>query len=123
MCGLSNGSPQHTREDTMTETAVKTRNDTVLKNDPKLNIPEPPMFKVIFVNDEITTMEFIIEVLKNIFHHDEDRAQVLTIKIHEEGSGVVAVYPFEIAEQKGIETTVLARNNGFPLQVKLEMDQ
>ena len=107
----------------MTETAVKTRNDTVLKNDPKLNIPEPPMFKVIFVNDEITTMEFIIEVLKNIFHHDEDRAQVLTIKIHEEGSGVVAVYPFEIAEQKGIETTVLARNNGFPLQVKLEMDQ
>jgi len=107
----------------MTETAVKTRNETALKNDPRLNIPEPPMFRVIFVNDEITTMEFIIEVLKNIFHYDEDRAQVLTIKIHEEGSGVVAVYPFEIAEQKGIETTVLARNNGFPLQVKLEMDQ
>jgi ATP-dependent Clp protease adaptor protein ClpS len=111
------------QEDKMTETAVKTRNETALKNDPRLNIPEPPMFRVIFVNDEITTMEFIIEVLKNIFHYDEDRAQVLTIKIHEEGSGVVAVYPFEIAEQKGIETTVLARNNGFPLQVKLEMDQ
>ena len=44
----------------------------------------------------------------------------MTMCIHQEGAGVVAVYPFEIAEQKGIEVTVLARNNGFPLQVKLE---
>jgi ATP-dependent Clp protease adapter protein ClpS len=44
------------------------------------------------------------------------------MQIHAEGSGVIAVYPFEIAEQKGIEATVLARNNGFPLQVKLEVD-
>jgi ATP-dependent Clp protease adapter protein ClpS len=44
------------------------------------------------------------------------------MQIHEEGSGVVGVYPFEIAEQKGIEATVLARNHGFPLQIKLEID-
>ena len=107
----------------MTDTAIKTRSETRLKNDPKLNIQEPPLFKVIFVNDEITTMEFIVEVLKNIFDYDDEEAQVKVQAIHEEGSGVIAVYPFEIAEQKGIETTVLARNNGFPLQVKLEMDQ
>ena len=107
----------------MTDTAIKTRSETRLKNDPKLNIQEPPLFKVIFVNDEITTMEFIVEVLKNIFDYDEEEAQAKVHTIHEEGSGVIAVYPFEIAEQKGIETTVLARNNGFPLQVKLEMDQ
>ena len=44
------------------------------------------------------------------------------MKVHEEGSAVVAVFPYEIAEQKGIEVTLLARNNGFPLQVKIEQD-
>jgi ATP-dependent Clp protease adapter protein ClpS len=42
------------------------------------------------------------------------------MRIHQDGAGIVAVYPYELAEQKGIETTMLARNNGFPLQVKLE---
>lgn len=106
----------------MTETAIKPRTDNALKHDPRLNIQEPKMFKVIFVNDEVTTMEFIIECLKAIFRYEEDAAHAKTIQIHEEGSGVVGVYPFEIAEQKGIEATVLARNNGFPLQIKLEMD-
>jgi ATP-dependent Clp protease adaptor protein ClpS len=106
----------------MPETAIKTRNETRLKNDPKLGIQEPPLFKVIFVNDEITTMEFIIETLKSLFNYDEEDAHAKTVQIHEEGSGVIASYPFEIAEQKGIETTLLARNNGFPLQVKLEID-
>jgi ATP-dependent Clp protease adaptor protein ClpS len=104
----------------MSDTAIKPR--TELKHDPKLNIQEPKMFRVIFVNDEVTTMEFIVECLKNIFRYEEEDAQAKTMQIHEEGSGVVAVYPFEIAEQKGIEATVLARNNGFPLQIKLEVD-
>jgi len=102
----------------MAETLTKTQNN--LKIEPKLNIHEPRMFKVLFINDEITTMEFIVEVLKNVFEYEEDRAQNLTMQIHQEGSGVVAVLPYELAEQKGIEVTVLARNNGFPLQVKLE---
>ena len=103
-----------------TDTAIKPRNE--LKHDPKLNIQEPRMFKVIFVNDEVTTLDFIIECLKAIFRYEEETAHEKTMQIHAEGSGVIAVYPFEIAEQKGIEATVLARNNGFPLQVKLEVD-
>ncbi len=105
-----------------TDTAIKPRNETALKHDPKLNIQEPRMFKVIFVNDEVTTVEFIVECLKSIFRYAEEDANAKTMQIHEEGSGVVAVYPFEIAEQKGIEATVLARNNGFPLQIKLEVE-
>ena len=101
-----------------TDTPTKVQNN--LKIEPKLNIPEPRMFKVIFINDEITTMEFIIETLKNVFDFEEDAAHAMTMRIHQEGSGVVAVYPYELAEQKGIETTVMARNHGFPLQVKLE---
>lgn len=101
-----------------TDTPTKVQNN--LKIEPKLNIPEPRMFKVIFINDEITTMEFIVETLKNVFDYDEEEAHAMTMRIHQEGAGVIAVYPYELAEQKGIESTVLARNNGFPLQVKLE---
>lgn len=101
-----------------TDTLTKSQNN--LKIEPKLNIPEPRMWKVIFINDEITTMEFIVETLKNIFEYEENQAQEMTMRIHQEGAGIIAVYPHEIAEQKGIETTILARNNGFPLQVKLE---
>lgn len=104
----------------MPNTETPTKVETNLKIDPKLNIPEPRLFKVIFINDEITTMEFIIECLKNVFDYDEESADNMTMRIHQDGAGVVAVYPFEIAEQKGIEVTVLARNHGFPLQVKLE---
>jgi ATP-dependent Clp protease adaptor protein ClpS len=99
---------------TATDTAQK------IKISPKLDLTPPTDFKVIYVNDEVTTMEFVVESLKAIFNYSEDRAKDLCIKIHEEGSAVVAVFPYEIAEQKGVEATLLARKHGFPLQVKLE---
>lgn len=83
-------------------------------------VEEPGFYKVIFLNDNVTPMEFVIDVLQNIFKHDHDTATSITMTIHNEGSSVVGVYSYEIAEQKGIETTVLARNSGFPLQVKIE---
>lgn len=102
----------------------KTKTETVTRTriEPKLNIPEPPQYRVIYINDETTTQEFVIETLKVIFNYDEGAAHALTMKVHEQGSAVVAVFPYEIAEQKGIEVTMLARNNGFPLQVKIEQD-
>jgi ATP-dependent Clp protease adaptor protein ClpS len=86
----------------------------------KTNIQPPSLFNVIYLNDNVTTMEFVVETLKAIFHHTEETAYEITKKIHEEGSSVVSTLPFEIAEQKGVEATLLARNNGFPLNVKLE---
>lgn len=90
---------------------------------PKIGIMEPPEFRVIYINDDVTTQEFVIETLKIIFGYDEGAAEAITMKVHEEGSAVVAVLPYEIAEQKGIEVTQLARNNGFPLQIKIEQDK
>jgi ATP-dependent Clp protease adaptor protein ClpS len=86
----------------------------------KTNIQPPSLFNVIYLNDNVTTMEFVIETLKSIFHHTDETAHEITMKIHEEGSSVVSTLPYEIAEQKGVEATLLARNNGFPLNVKLE---
>lgn len=81
---------------------------------------EPPMFKVIYLNDNQTTVEFVIETLLNFFNYNADTAVKITQDIHEAGSAVVAVLPYEVAEQKGIEVTVHARSNNYPLQIKLE---
>jgi ATP-dependent Clp protease adaptor protein ClpS len=84
------------------------------------SIKEPPMFKVIYLNDNQTTMEFVIETLIEFFNYNNETALQITHDIHEAGSAIVAVLPYEIAEQKGIEVTVHARSNNYPLQVKLE---
>lgn len=85
----------------------------------KTNIKEPSMYNVIYMNDNVTTMEFVVETLRSIFHHSDESAMEITHRIHEEGSSVVSTLPYEIAEQKGVEATLLARNNGFPLNVKI----
>ncbi len=83
-------------------------------------IKEPPMFKVIYLNDNQTTMEFVIETLIEFFNYTPQTAEQITVDINDQGSAVVAVLPYEVAEQKGIEVTVHARSNNYPLQVKLE---
>jgi len=83
-------------------------------------LAEPPMFKIIYLNDNATPMEFVIDTLVESFNYNEQTALQITQDIHESGSAVVAVLPYEIAEQKGIEITVQARSNNYPLQIKLE---
>jgi ATP-dependent Clp protease adaptor protein ClpS len=83
-------------------------------------IKEPPMFKVIYLNDNQTTIEFVIETLVEFFNYTTQTALQITEDIHATGSAVVAVLPYEVAEQKGIEVTVHARTNNYPLQIKLE---
>ena len=99
---------------TVTDTAIRTETRE------KIKIEEPAKYDVIFLNDEVTTYDFVIKVLKQIFHKTDEQAIALTKHIHEKGSGVVGTYLYEIAEQKGIETTVLARDEGYPLQVKVQ---
>ncbi|MCX7594399.1 MAG: ATP-dependent Clp protease adaptor ClpS [Fischerella sp.] len=98
--------------------------DSIVKSkiEPKLNLKEPSLYKVIYINDEITTVEFVVRSLVEVFHYSEDAALDLAGLIHTTGSAVVAVLPYELAEQKGVEVTIMARNNGFPLQIKLEPD-
>lgn len=96
--------------DTSIREKVKTKTDTL----------PPSMFKVIYMNDEVTTMEFVVTSLMEVFSHSKDNAMEITSTIHEDGSAVVATLPYELAEQKGVEATVLARNNGFPLLIRLE---
>jgi len=83
-------------------------------------VKEPPMFKVIYLNDNQTSMEFVVESLVEFFDYTPSTAADITIDIHESGAATVAVLPYEIAEQKGIEVTMAARSQSYPLQIKLE---
>jgi ATP-dependent Clp protease adaptor protein ClpS len=85
-----------------------------------IGLQEPPMFKIIYINDSQTTMEFVVDTLISFFNYTTETAFKITEDIHTDGSAVVAVLPYEVAEQKGIEVTVHARSNNFPLQIKLE---
>lgn len=98
------------------------KTETKIKIKPNLGIQEPPLFKIIYINDDITSMEFVVNSLIDYFQYNPDTATQITKSIHEEGSAIVAVLPYEIAEQKGIEVTVDARSQGFPLQIKVEAE-
>lgn len=83
-------------------------------------IKEPPMFRVIYLNDNKTPIDFVIESLIEYFSYDAGSAEQITLDIHDTGAATVAVLPYEIAEQKGIEVTLRAREQNYPLQIKLE---
>jgi ATP-dependent Clp protease adaptor protein ClpS len=97
-----------------TITKVKESIDTV--------ILEPGKFKVVLYNDNSTPMEFVIAMLMKVFRHSEEASVNLTMKVHNEGKAVAGIYSYEIAEQKGLEGTDMARKNGFPLVIKVEAE-
>lgn len=100
------------------DTVEKVKSKT--KTKPK--VARPTRFKVIYLNDDVTTMEFVLMTLVEIFGKSIEEANQIMLTVHEEGSAVVAVLPYEIAEQKGVEVTVLARQNNFPFNVRLEAE-
>lgn len=99
---------------------MSTEIDVKLDEKIKQKISPPKKWKVIFLNDDHTPMEFVISILMDIFKHNEEDSKNITLQIHEQGSGIAGVYCFEIAEIKALESTNLARANAFPLQIKLE---
>jgi ATP-dependent Clp protease adaptor protein ClpS len=80
----------------------------------KIKLDEPGLYDVIFLNDSITTMEFVVKVLKQIFNKTPEQAQNITMRIHQDGQGIVGSYTHEVAEQKGIEATLAATSGELP---------
>jgi ATP-dependent Clp protease adaptor protein ClpS len=94
---------------------------TLISEERKTSIKKPNNYKVVFNNDDKTPINFVIEVLMHLYHHDVTTASSISEDIHVNGKGIAGVYNYEIADQKVIETTSLARSNGFPLSVNLEV--
>ena len=99
---------------------MTTDTDVVIDEKIKRTVKEPSKYNVIMINDNVTPMEWVISLLKEIFRHSDADAETLTMKIHTEQSAVVGTYKYEVAEQKSVEAVNASRNHGFPLQLKIE---
>lgn len=97
----------------MAEAAVGTRTKTATK------LEEPRKFNVVFLNDSVTPMDFVVQLIHQQFHYEHARCYELMLAVHEQGQAVVATYHYELAEQKALECTYRARQNGYPLDVKV----
>ena len=93
--------------------ATKQENTTLLE---KNAVQPPPLYKVVLLNDDYTTMEFVIEVLQTIFAMGRERAMQIMLKVHNEGSAVCGVYPKDVAETKVAQVVTLARQHEHPLR-------
>ncbi len=83
-------------------------------------VAKPPSFKVLLHNDDYTTMEFVVEVLQAVFHHDLQRATRIMLHVHQRGVGVAGTYPMDIAETKAEKAMAMARAAEFPLLCTVE---
>jgi ATP-dependent Clp protease adaptor protein ClpS len=83
-------------------------------------IEEPHQYKVVFHNDDFTTMEFVTEVLRVVFKKPVDEAVALMMKVHREGQAIVGIYSYDVAMTKAAQATAMARSEGFPLQITCE---
>jgi len=100
---------------------MKTKHEsTTLLEVERSKAKTPKLFKVILLNDDYSTMVFVVEVLQTFFAMSRERAMQIMLKIHSEGSAVCGVYPKDIAETKVAQVTAFAMENGHPLRCILE---
>jgi ATP-dependent Clp protease adaptor protein ClpS len=102
-----------------TDAPVRER-DVAVRSRPKLE--RPPRFKVILFNDDYTPMEFVVNVLEQVFRKSPAEATALMLTIHRSGLGVAGVYVLEVAETKVATVHQLAEERGFPLRAGVEKE-
>jgi len=97
-----------------TGTVTRTRTKTQRK------VAKPPRYKVLLHNDDFTSREFVVEVLKVVFHRPESEATRIMLHVHQNGVGIAGVYSYEVAETKVLTVEALAREREFPLMLSIE---
>ena len=93
------------------------------KEKTKTNIREPKHYRVIMHNDDFTSMEFVVEILIDIFKKDTLEAERLMLMVHESGRAAVGTYPYDIAATKVNSALSRAKAEGFPFRMTLEEDK
>ncbi len=88
----------------------------------RLKEKRPPLYKVLLLNDDYTTMEFVVFVLEKIFHKSSAEAVQIMLRVHRQGVGLAGVYEREIAETKITEARELAKENEVPLKCIMEKE-
>ena len=81
---------------------------------------QPPLYKVVMLNDDYTPMEFVVQVLQQFFRHSRESAVQIMLHVHTQGRGVAGVFPAEIAETKTAQVNAYARKHQHPLLTVME---
>jgi len=105
--------------------------DIVMTGDPGVvadtktvvKVQRPTMYKVVFLNDDFTPMNFVVKILEEVFFRDYEESLAIMLEVHHNGRGIAGVYSKEIAETKVEETNEIAALNGYPLKVIAEPDE
>lgn len=101
---------------------VRREGDVNLKsrNQRREQLKEPEEFRVVLLNDQFTTMDFVVEILVSIFHKDRATAKKIMLDVHKKGRGIVGQYPWDIAQTKVSQVHKAAHDNDFPLKCVVE---
>jgi len=99
---------------------MKDQTDGAVKERVKTEQREPTLYKVLLLNDDYTTMEFVVQVLETVFQKSPAESYRIMMHVHLNGSGIAGVYPWEVAETKVETVTSLARHAEFPLRAAIE---
>ena len=94
-----------------------------LKERQRVDLKEPRRYKVIIYNDDFTTMEFVVMILKQVFFKSEEEAQALMLQVHHSDKAVVGIYSYDIAVSKVNKATSMAREKGYPLRLTVESEE
>ena len=95
-------------------------NEIEIELNDELDLQEPNKYKVFLLNDDFSTMDFVIDVLVKVFRKSVDEASVIMLNIHNKGREICGTYSYEIASTKVAQVKTLARENGFPLKAVME---
>lgn len=96
--------------------ALVKEKEEVLVAEPKTKPKRPPLYQVILLNDDYTPMDFVVFILKDVFHKPHEEALSIMLEVHHQGSGVCGVYTRDVAETKLEEVVHIAKQNDHPLQ-------
>jgi ATP-dependent Clp protease adaptor protein ClpS len=99
---------------------MSTRADETVKERTDTRQQEPTLYKVVLLNDDYTTMEFVMQVLETLFQKSPAEAYQIMMHVHVNGRGIAGMYPWEVAETKAASVIALARDAGFPLKAVTE---
>lgn len=93
---------------------------TIIKEENKVKVKKPKMYKVVMHNDDYTTMEFVIKVLTEVFNKDAIEATKIMYDVHKKGIGIAGVYTYDIARTKLNQAMGMAEKSGFPFKLSME---
>jgi ATP-dependent Clp protease adaptor protein ClpS len=93
---------------------------SAVKDHVELKKQEPTLYNVILLNDDYTTMEFVMQILETLFLKSPAEAYRIMMQVHRNGRGLAGVYTYEVAETKAVQVASLATDAGYPLRATIE---